>query len=77
MFLTWDVGLVVCITVTVNGHLSMPEIGKKLFDTLVGPAFLQRMLRLQVTALGSAKRPHAVVIPDYPNWKSLDDYINM
>ena len=72
---------------TANDHLPIPEIGQKLFDTLVGPSFLPWMTQEKMIFWNASKyetlasntgfTPVSMEItPDYPKWSSLDDYID-
>ena len=72
---------------TVNAYFPLPEIGKKLFDTLVGPSYLQSMVHdkmmpwneSEYKALASStgfSKISTVVIPHYLKWDNLDHYIN-
>ena len=71
---------------TSNGCLPIPEIGRKLFDTLVGPNFLQRMICEKMIfltdedyeVLGTStgfNKISKVIIPDYPKRNNLDAYM--
>ena len=72
---------------TANGHLPIPKIGQKLFDTLVGPNFLPWITQEKMifwnaseyeTLASNTGFTHASmeITPDYPKWSSLDDYID-
>ena len=74
---------------TANGNLPIPEIGTALFNQLlvVGPDFLDWMTTEKmifwnasqyVRAASDAefKQMSMTIIPHYPKWKNLDDYIN-
>ena len=72
---------------TANGHLPIPEIGQKLFDTLVGPNFLPWMTQEKMIFWNASEYETLAsktgftdiameIIPDYPKWNSLDDYID-
>ena len=72
---------------TANGNLPIPEIGTALFNQLVSPDFLDRMTTEKmifwnasqyVNAASDAefKQMSMTIIPHYPKWKNLDDYIN-
>ena len=74
---------------TANGNLPIPEIGTVLFNQLlvVGPDFLDWMTTEKmifwnaseyVSAASDAefKQMSMTLIPHYPKWTNLDDYIN-
>ena len=72
---------------TANGFLPIPEIGKKLFDNLVGPSFLPWMCEEKMMFWNTREyetlayntgftETSMVVTPDYPKWNNLDDYID-
>ena len=83
----WEVTLY--SVTTSDGCLTIPEIGKKVFDTLVGPHFLQWMLNEKLThwtvyqyktlasTIGFRESDITIkVIPYYPTWSNLDAYIS-
>ena len=70
-----------------NGFLPIPDIGKKLFDNLVGPSFLPWMCEEKMIFWNTREykrlasntgftETSMVVSPAYPKWDNLDDYIN-
>lgn len=70
-----------------NDCYPIPEIGEKVFNTMVGPNFLHQMLNkemkflsaMEYEAMGSAIgfTPISMKIIDhFPKWKSLDEYID-
>ena len=72
---------------TTNGVLSVPEIGKKVFDNLVGPDFLDWMLNEKAVHLESSefkslatdagfRLTSTTVLPNYLRWNNLDEYID-
>ena len=72
---------------TGDGCIPIPEIGKKLFVTLVGPNFLQSMLHEKMIFLNEKdyealairagfRISTAAIIPEYPKWNNLDAYID-
>ena len=72
---------------TPNGPYPVPEIGQKLFDNLVGPDFLPRMMQEKMMFWNEGAyetlasntgftNTTADIIPDYPKWNNLDVYID-
>ena len=72
---------------TANGYLPIPEIGKNLFDKLVGPGFLDWMVNEKMIFWDASEYKSIAadvgftqmsmsLVQDYPKWSSLDDYIN-
>ena len=72
---------------TANGSLPIPEIGKKLFDNLVGPSFLPWMCEEKMIFWNTSEyetlayntgftETSLVVTPDYHKWNNLDEYID-
>ena len=72
---------------TANGYLPIPEIGKTLFNQLVGPDFLdwmvnEKMIFWNVSEYKSIatdvgfRQMSMTISPSYPTWKNLDDYID-
>ena len=72
---------------TAHGHLPIPEIGKVLFNPLVGPDFLEWMVNEKMTFWNASEYVSAAtdagftqmsmtLISDYPKWNNLDDYID-
>jgi ubiquinone/menaquinone biosynthesis C-methylase UbiE len=72
---------------TANGVLPIPEVGKKVFNKLVGPNFFdwifkEKLMFLKVseyerlaTDIGF-KQTSMTLIPIYPKWDNLDEYID-
>ena len=80
----FNLGIYTC---TEYCNLPIPEIGTALFNQLVGSDFLDKMTTEKmifwnasqyVSAASDAefKQMFMIVIPHYPKWKNLDDYIN-
>ena len=72
---------------TSDGVLPVPEIGKEVFNKLVGPNFLNRIFKEKLMhleaseyeRLGSAAgfiQTSMTIQPDYPKWNNLDQYID-
>ena len=72
---------------TADGSLPIPEIGRKLFDHLLGPSFLQCMLHEKMVFLDASEyktlasktgftETSVVLLHDYPRWDNLDSYID-
>jgi ubiquinone/menaquinone biosynthesis C-methylase UbiE len=72
---------------TANGYLPIPEIGTALFNQLVGPHFLDWMTNEKMIFWNASeyireatdtgfRQMSLSLIPHYPKWKNLDDYID-
>ena len=72
---------------TTNGQYPIPEVGQKLFDSLVGPEFLPWMMQEKMMFRNSSEYETLAsntgftdltveIVPDYPKWNNLDDYID-
>ena len=72
---------------TANGYLPIPEIGKTLFNQLVGPDFLDWMVNEKMIFWNASeyvsvatdvgfRQISMTLLPDYPKWNNLDDYID-
>jgi ubiquinone/menaquinone biosynthesis C-methylase UbiE len=72
---------------TANGYLPIPEIGTALFNQLVGPDFLDWMTNEKMIFWNASEYVRAAtdagfrqmslsLIPHYPKWKNLDEYID-
>ena len=72
---------------TPNASYPIPEIGKRIFNLMMGPSFLHEMLNkkmkflseMEYETMGAAVgfAPISVkVIDHYPKWKNLDEYID-
>ncbi len=72
---------------TVDGVLPVPEIGKKIFNKLVGPNFLDRIFKEKLMYLKANeyeslatdvgfKQASMTLVPIYPKWDNLDKYID-
>ena len=72
---------------TANGIYPIPEIGKKVFNKLVGLNFIDRMLKEKMIFWNESqynslaikvgfRQMSMTLLPDYPKWNNLDDYIN-
>ena len=72
---------------TANGSLPIPEIGKTLFNKLVGPNFLDWMVNEKMIFWNASeykslatdvgfRSTSMTLLPDYPKWNNLDDYID-
>jgi ubiquinone/menaquinone biosynthesis C-methylase UbiE len=72
---------------TANGYLPIPEVGTALFNQLVSPDFLDWMTNekmifwnvseyVRVATDAGFRQMSLSLIPHYPEWKNLDDYIN-
>ena len=72
---------------TSDGVLPVPEIGKKLFNKLVGANFLDRIFKEKLMHLKASeykslateagfRQMSMTLIQDYPKWNNLDDYID-
>ena len=72
---------------TPNGSYPIPEIGKKLFDNLVGPSFLPWICTEKMKFLITSEyetlasnigftETSMLVSPEYPRWNNLDHYVN-
>ena len=72
---------------TANAYLPIPEIGQTLFDQLVGPNFLDWMVNekmifwnaseyVRVATDAGFRQMSMTLIPFFPKWESLDDYID-
>ena len=71
---------------TSDGDLPIPEIGRKVFNTLVGPNFLDRLYKDKIMHLKASeyeslatdvgfKQISMPLVPNYPKWNNLDHYI--
>ena len=72
---------------TANGIYPIPDIGRRLFNELVGPNFIDCMLKERMIFWNESqynslaievgfRQISMTLLPDYPTWKNLDDYIN-
>ena len=72
---------------TTNAGLPFPEIGKKVFNELVGPDFLDSILHGKAIHLDANeykslatdagfKQASMTLVPIYPQWDNLDKYID-
>ena len=72
---------------THDGHLPGPEIGKKLFDILVRPGYLHWLTQEKMKSCSASEYETLAtnagftdiameVLPHYPKWKNLDEYID-
>ena len=72
---------------TANGYLPIPEIGKTVFNKLVGPEFLDLMLNDKMTFWNEDeykslannigfRQTLMTLLLNTPKWKNLDDYID-
>ena len=72
---------------TADGVLPVPEIGKKVFNKLVGPNFLDRMFKEKLMHLKASEyeslatdvgfmQTFMTIQPHYPKWDNLDQYID-
>ena len=71
---------------TTNGIYPIPVIGKTLFNKLVGPNFIDWMMKDKMMFLKESEynslasevkfsQMSTTILPDYPKWRNLDDYI--
>ena len=72
---------------TSDGILSIPEIGKKLFNKLVGPDFIDWLLNEKIMHMKASeyerlamkvgfRQMSKTLLPEYPRWNNLDEYID-
>ncbi len=72
---------------TADGVLPVPEIGKEVFNKLVGPNFLDRIFKEKLMHLEACEyeslataagfiQTSTTIQPDYPKWNNLDQYID-
>ena len=72
---------------TSDGVYPIPEIGEKIFDVLICPNYLQQILHTRTSFQTASeykslafdtgfKQVSMTILPDYPKWNNLDDYID-